>query len=212
VPLPTLAHEAAAAVTVGVVVPLQLNDTAHLGLLADWCTNQHAQLRQRFATIIHYYLHYYNDRFAQQYAMYDTLLVQLAQSIEDCILRASSDASAYSNTTALNSRVQIVAGQFLQRLKRQSGGKKRKISDISTAAGADTGGSSGHISTAASTNTGGSSSDISTAAGTEIAGSGITQSAEELNAVYGETAGTKWLLLTHTIRSIIVQHVIASFW
>jgi CRISPR/Cas system-associated exonuclease Cas4 (RecB family) len=111
-------------------------------VLEHWYTsNEHTVLRQNAIYTIRYYLYHYSVPRALRSPTFEALLVQLAQSIEDCINRASADAAVYAAADTFNARVQCVAEQFIAHLS-QTRVRKRKSSAISATNAASNAGSS----------------------------------------------------------------------
>jgi hypothetical protein len=135
--LPASSSNPAVAVTV-----MPVTDTADLGVLEHWYTsNEHTVLRQNAIFTIRYYLYHYSVPRALRSPTFEALLVQLAQSIEDCIYRASADAAVYAAADTFHYRVQCVAEQFLEHLRVRDS-RKRKSKAISATSAASNAGSS----------------------------------------------------------------------
>jgi hypothetical protein len=96
------------------LVPLPLADTEELGVLKQWRTEPLAAERYAVLFAVYYYLQHYSS--AEQSAAYKQLLVELAQSVEDCIYRASSALAESRNADSCGVKVQWVAKQFAAKL------------------------------------------------------------------------------------------------
>jgi hypothetical protein len=139
--------------------------------------------RQNALTVIHYYLHHYSVPRALRTPAFEALLVLLAQCIEDCLSRASSDAAVYAAADSFHARVQCVAEQFLAQLSVLTKSRKRKSTAISTTAGD-------------SSKAGGSSSSAPT---------------DGIDAMQTEATGmSNVILLAHTLQSTLLSSIVLS--